>query len=105
MMVPATRPKILKILSASYEELQERTKPIIRKLITVYLIKSIEDKDAIKEYFEKLGYIDDGIVENYLKEDKLPTAKEIASSFGVTEASASRTLNNFLEKIRKNVKS
>lgn len=97
--------QILKTLSIAYEELQERTKPIIRKLITVYLIKAIEDKDAIKDYFDKLVYIDDEIVETYLKEDALPTAKEIATSFGVTEASASRTLNNFLEKIRKNVKS
>lgn len=93
--------QILKAISFSYSELQERTRPIIKKLITIYILKAIEDKVAVNEYCKGLDYIDGTIMEAFLKDETVPTAREIATMFGVNEASASRTLNNFLEKVRK----
>lgn len=92
--------QLLKSLLEVYKELQERTKPIIRKLLTVYLIKVIDDPSSFEKYCCHLEYIDRTIEDLYLQGEAIPSAREISAEFGVNEASASRTFNKFLEKVR-----
>ena len=47
--------QLLKSLLEAYKELQERTKPIIRKLLTVYLIKVIDDLEKVKVNEEEIA--------------------------------------------------
>lgn len=96
--------QLLKSILRVYNKLQERTKPIIRKLLTIYLIKVIDDPNSFENYCCHLEYIDKTIENVYLQGGVVPSAKEISAEFGVHEASASRTFNKFLEKDREKVK-
>ena len=89
--------EIFDAINVAFSELQERTKPLLKELITVFILKSdTENYDVMREY----QCFDRGLIGGYEKTGKLPAAKEIASKYGVYEASASRTLNNFLAKIK-----
>jgi hypothetical protein len=82
-----------------FKEQQERIKPLLKKLLTARLIKTLEEISAIEEDTQKLTFFDKDIYLDYIKLGKIPTAREIADEFERDEASVSRTLKKFLEKI------
>lgn len=95
---------LLNGIAALFVEQQERTKPMLGKLLTVWLINRLADKQAVRTYLDGQAFIDGDILRTYLQSGNLPTAKNIAEQFGVAESHASRSLNNFKEKIIKYVK-
>ena len=90
----------LKSFLEVYHELQERTKPIVRKLLTVRLIENFEHPYLFEKYCYDLECIDKTIRDTYLQNGKFPSAREISAEFGVNEASSSRTMKIFLKKVR-----
>lgn len=89
----------LEIMSNVYKSSQERTKPALKKIITVHLIEETKSVEIIKKYLYELEFIDKEIIENYLKYGLLPTAREIAEQLNKDEASVSRIKKVFFEKI------
>lgn len=88
-------------LEKEYDNLQERTKPIIKKLLTAKLIAEIGVSNRYEKFFNGRNYIDNSIVEDYINDKKVPTAREIADLLGINEASVSRTFKTFLNRIQK----
>ena len=85
-----------------YKEQQVRIKPLLAKLLTMRLLRTLNDIQLIDEISSKVTFLDSEIYTNYLKTHSLPAAREIAEAHGVLETSASRTLGTFLQKISVN---
>jgi hypothetical protein len=81
---------------------QERIKPLLAKLLTARLLDAINEIQLIEEVMPGMAFIDDDIYLRYKQNNTVPTAREIAEAHGVMEASASRTLKKFLEKVKIN---
>jgi hypothetical protein len=93
--------KIVISIDTAFREQQERTKPLLAKLLTAYLIKTLEDVCLIKMAGGlESEFWDAEIYTGYQAYGEIPTAREISETFGKHEAHASRTFNNFLEKIK-----
>ncbi|MDR2728648.1 MAG: hypothetical protein LBB56_05900 [Chitinispirillales bacterium] len=91
--------EIIVSIDAAFKGQQERTKPLLAKLLTIRFIEALDDVSHIGEIAREQTFLDADICSDYKKRGKIPTAREIAAIFGVHEASASRTLKTFLEKI------
>lgn len=89
---------LLNVFEEEYNSLQNRTKPVIKKLLTAKLIAEIEDSNKFKKYFNGFSYIDNSMVEDFITDKTIPTAKEIAESFNMQESGVSRILNTFLNR-------
>lgn len=87
---------LLRKVETAFCDCQERQKPMLRTALTVKLAPTLCEYGISAE---GLTYIEPSILKNYLKGGTLPTQRQIADSFGVNEASLSRTLKNFLKKI------
>lgn len=84
-------------IETQYEELQERTKPLVSAALTVRMCSIIcQSKIEVKKY----RFIDESIVKEYITKRNLPTQRDIANRFGKNEASLSRTMKDFLEKLK-----
>jgi hypothetical protein len=96
----AIRTEILSI-DEVYKNQQDRSKPLLSGLLTVQLIKELEDVQFIEKVIPEITFIDYNIY-NCFKNDTavLPAARDIAAEHGVSEQSASRTFNVFLEKVK-----
>ncbi len=90
-------------IDAVYKNQQNRagTKKLLSKLLTKDFIKSIYDLEQLKVILKGVSFVDEEIIKNHLKENSIPSAKQIASESGISEQSASRTYRNFLEKFKK----
>jgi len=91
----------IQAIDSAFKKQQDRTKPLLSKLLTARLLKALDDIRLIEKAISGISFIDNQIYARYKKKRTVPTAKEIAESFGVMEASASRTYNIFIEKIVK----
>lgn len=91
--------KILAI-DAIFKGQRETSKAILSKLLTARLAEIFFELDLIEWVWEKTSFIDSAILKDFLKTNEVPTAREIAKTCGRQEASASRTLNSFLDKLR-----
>ncbi len=85
----------LKKIESVYDGLQERQKTIISDAITTRML----DKHTI-EPSEKYRFISRDICEEYRKTGRVPTQRTLASRHNRSEASFSRTVNEFLEKLK-----
>ena len=92
--------EFLDLIELTYDQLQERQKPIISMLITSKLALMVGDDKTLSEYIKTKAYYDESIYEESLNRGEQIQAKEIAVQIGVAEASASRTWKTFKEKIR-----
>jgi len=90
--------KIVDRIDTAFIEQQDRTKPILKKLLTVRLIEAIDDVSLIERVAFERAFFDVEIYADYKANNKIPTARDIVGKDH--EAGASRTLNNFLKKIR-----
>ena len=77
--------------------LQDRQKPIVSAMMTAKVCKVVcELRIPIVEY----TFIDQEIMKKYISTGDLPTQRDIAAQFGKNEASVSRTVKEFIEKIQ-----
>lgn len=94
-----TAKEFLDIIEITYDQLQERQKPMLAMLITSKIALMASEDDNLLEYIKRKTFFDEGVFEESLKRGEQLQAKEIAERFGVAEASASRTWKTFKEKI------
>ncbi|MDR2596009.1 MAG: hypothetical protein LBC76_01690 [Treponema sp.] len=92
----------LQTIDAAFQKQQDRLKPILSKLLTAQVLKALGDIRLIEKVISGVSFINRQIFEGYKENRTVPTAREIAESCGVREESASRTINTFIKKIRKN---
>lgn len=95
--------KIVVSIDSAFREQQERTKPLLAKLLTAIVIKELEDVDFpdMERVVFGCDFFDNEMYADYkANPQKIPTAHDIAEAYNVHEASASRTLHRFLKKIR-----
>ena len=87
-------------IEMSFAELQKRQKPILADLLSITFCETI-----VKHKFEYANYsfVNAEIVEDFIKNNKLPTQNWVAEKYNRNKASISRTLNEFIEKIKKEV--
>jgi hypothetical protein len=83
-----------------FREQQERTKPLLAKLLTARLLDAIDEIRLVERVMADIAFLDGDIYSRYISNSTVPTAREIAEAHGVLEASASRTLKTFLEKVK-----
>lgn len=88
---------IFQEIDKQYGCLQERQKGIVSDVITIRVCPDI-NWERIQQ--QQYSFLNKSIVENWLKNGKLPTQREIAEKYGRNEASISRTINKFIEKLR-----
>ena len=89
----------LDIIEITYDQLQERQKPMLAMLITSKIALLASEDDQRLNFIRKKSFFNEDTFEESLKRGKQIQAKEIAERFGVLEASASRTWKTFTEKI------
>lgn len=94
-----TAKEFLDLIEITYDQLQERQKPMLAMLITSKIAFLTSDDDKLLKFIKKKSFFDKGIFEESLKRGEQIQAKEIAERFGVVEASASRSWKTFKEKI------
>ncbi|MDR0453602.1 MAG: hypothetical protein LBH05_02170 [Deferribacteraceae bacterium] len=93
--------EIAVLINTAFRKQQERTKPLLSKLLTARLIDEIDEPQFLKEIMQDLTFVDEDIYSGYFTHGKIPMMREIASIYRTKEASASRMLNTFLRKISK----
>jgi hypothetical protein len=86
-------------IDTAFREQQERTKPLLAKLLTARLLKSLDDISLIEKFIPGISFVDHELYARYKRNGTVPAAKEIAESRGIMEASASRTFKTFIEKV------
>ncbi len=79
-----------------YNKLQDRQKKIISDVITAKICDNLEDICIWAEHFD---FINIEILERYKKTGEIPTQRDIAQKYNRDEASISRTLKQFKEKL------
>lgn len=91
--------EFIDIIEITFDQLQERQKPILAMLITSKLAFLASEDEGLLEYIMKKTFFDESVFGESLKRGEQLQAKEIAERFGVVEASASRTWKTFKEKV------
>jgi hypothetical protein len=92
----------LQVIDVEFKKQQDREKPLLSRLLTAQILKALGDIQLIEKVISGVSFIDRQIYSGYKENRTVPTAREIAESFGKMEASASRTINVFKKKIKKN---
>lgn len=92
--------EFLNLIELTYNQLQERQKPMIAMLITTKIAMLVSEDGRLVEFVKKKSFYDENIFKESLKRGEQIQAKEIAEKFGVVEASTSRSWKIFKEKIR-----
>lgn len=94
-----TAKEFLDLIEITFNQLQERQKPMLAMLITSKIALLANEDDKLLNFIRKKTFFDGEVFEESLKRGEQIQAKEIAKRFGVVEASASRTWKSFKEKI------
>lgn len=88
----------LQKIEAEYLYCQERQKPIISALMTIRVCEFICEYQISTD---GLSFVNNEIIVKFVQTGTMPTQREIAEEFGKKEASISRTLATFLDKIQR----
>lgn len=92
--------EIILSVDEEFQKQQERTKPLLSKLLTAKLLNASDYAfQLIEKNVLRISFIDSEIFSVCAKSNVIPTAREIAEANGVHEASASRTLKTFLTRL------
>ena len=94
-----TAKEFLDLIEITYDQLQDRQKPMLAMLITSKIALLASEDDSLMEYIREKAFFDEGIFEESINRGEQIQAKEIAERVGVVEASASRSWKTFKEKI------
>ena len=84
-----------------YRSCQDRQKPIISEIMTAKVCETICE---MKISTEGISFIDKEIIVRYIKTGITPTQRDIAKKYQKEEASISRTVSKFEEKLKQNLK-
>ncbi len=95
-----TAREFLNLLEHTFDQLQERQKPMLAMLITSKIALLIIEDERLLEFVKSKSFFDNSIFTESLHRGEQIQAKEIAVRFGVAEASASRTWKSFREKVK-----
>ena len=86
---------VLDRIEDAFCSLQARQKPIVSDLITIRICELLTGRMT-----ERFSFISESVMEMWIESGRLPTQREIAEKFGRNEASISRTIKDFIGKIR-----
>lgn len=84
---------------AEFLRCQARQQPVVSKLLTVKLLAEFPElaEGAMPTAF---SFLDAGICDAYSRTGDIPSLRELSAQLGRNEASTSRTLKQFLERVR-----
>ena len=88
----------LLVIENVFNTLQERQKPIISDLLTIRVCSLLS-----KEKIDRFSFINKSIMQEWFMDGMIPTQRDIAKKYDRNEASISRTLNDFLKKLKRGV--
>lgn len=91
--------EIIRRVDAVFQTCQERQKSLLSYLLTARLIPEMDLNEYILEQLERISFVDIELLKEYIASGKMPSARQIAIEFELTEQSASRTLKTFFEKV------
>ena len=95
--------EFMNIIELTFNQLQERQKPLLAMLITSKIaFLALEDK-RIRDILKRKTFFDEGIFEEIMNHGEQIQAKEIADRFGVVEASVSRSWKRFKDGMKNNL--
>ena len=89
--------EILVKLDQAFMALQTRQQPVISDLLTSRLLPVMDELDVD---IHRFCFISTAMCEQYKAGDTLPSQREIAQKYGRNEASISRTLKEFILKVK-----
>ena len=89
----------LDLLESVFDQLQNRQKSLIKKLITSKIVLMMTDDENLMNYAKTKTFFDQDIYEESIKRGENIQVKEIAELEGLTEASVSRSWKVFREKL------
>jgi len=92
--------EFLENIELTFAGLQERQRPIISAALTVRIV---EDVTSLNIEYEKYSFINRSIIDEYNHLGYLPAQRDIAEKYGRNEASISRTLKEFIIKLKEKV--
>jgi hypothetical protein len=87
---------LLRKIETAYLLCQERQKPIISAMMTIKVCKIVCE---YKISLDGLSFINKEIITQFIRTGILPTQREVAQKFDKNEASISRTIATFTDKI------
>ncbi len=90
--------EILMRIQREFDSLQERQKPIVSDMITIKICAFLEG-----DVSEKYTFICSDIVKEWQVHGNMPTQRDIAHKYKRDEASISRTVKEFLKKLKREV--
>ena len=93
----ASLTELLDQIEAAYLKVQERQKPIISDMLTIKIGLDIWEIEKLAKKYE---FISVEISKNIKHTGNVPTQRDIAEKYGKNEASISRTMKEFLKKVR-----
>lgn len=93
----ASLTELLDQVEAAYSKVQERQKPIISDMLTIKIGLDIWEIEKLAKKYEFISF---EISESIKHTGNVPTQRDIAEKYGKNEASVSRTMKEFLKKVR-----
>lgn len=88
---------VLESIQTAYDGCQERQKPILSAMLTAKIAEVVRQCAIPVASFT---FVDKQLLTEYIQAGTLPTQRDLAARFGKNEASISRTLKEFLGKIK-----
>lgn len=95
---------LVRLVNLVFQRLQDRSKALISKLLTIRFIDALLTVLTEVEILEETVFVDSEILTVYIGGGELPTARQIAALLDTTEQQASRAIKIFLEKLMGNDK-
>lgn len=87
---------ILNRIETAFMSLQSRQKPIVSDMMTIKICELLADTKT-----RDFSFISNSVMEQWTEKGTIPTQREIAKKYDRDEASISRTVKMFLEKLKK----
>jgi hypothetical protein len=87
---------LLSKIENAYLTCQERQKPLLSAMMTIKICEVVCSYNISVETY---SFVNKEIIETYIKCGTLPTQREIAARFGKNEASVSRSVATFTQKL------
>ena len=92
--------ELLDLIELTFNQLQERQKPMLAMLITSKIAFLAIENEKLLQILEQRTFFDEGIFKETRDHGVQIQAKDIADRFGVVEASASRSWKRFKDDLR-----
>lgn len=89
--------EILTAIETTFLSIQQRQKPIVSDMMTIRVASIVLEAGVSKEAYTFLA---SDIMQGFIDRQTLPTQREIAAKYGKNEASISRTVKEFINKLK-----